>query len=151
MNTVKPINTQQIIKFNALLRELLLGEDIKRDLIYQFTKGRSDRTNDMHYEEARMMISHLEDQKSPSLAKKQQDADAGQRMRRKIISIAHQLGWTDLKTGKVDMNRLNSFLVQRGAVRGPKIKTINDYNNRDLSVIVTQFQQMLKHHLNQFK
>jgi hypothetical protein len=149
-----PITTPQIIKFNALLRQLNLGEEIKRSLILQYTNNRSDRTNDMFFDEGHDMITYLQAlvTGNPKI-KKSQDKEAGQRMRRKIISLTYQLGWTDVEDGKikVDMDRLNAFLVERGAVRGPKIKTINDYNNGDLRTIVTQFEQMVKHHLDQFK
>lgn len=149
MNSTKPITTQQIIKFNALLRNLGLELDTKRDLIFQYSKGRSDKTNDLTLDEASRMIKYLDNLTQPN-QKKEAEKESCQRQRRKIIHFAYQLGWTSNETGKVDMDRLNQFLIKRGAVRSPKIKTINDYNSNDLRRIVTQFQELYKNHLKQF-
>ncbi|MCO5253384.1 MAG: hypothetical protein M9892_03350 [Bacteroidetes bacterium] len=143
------ITTQQIIKFHALLRNLNLEEDDKRALIADYTGGRSDRTNDMTFAEAKEMISFLAKQAGEAPTRSVAERSQSDKMRKKIIAIAYQLGWTK-PNGKIDMDRLNSFIVSRPVTDYP-ITQLNDIQYKDLPKLINQFEQILTKHLNQFK
>lgn len=148
------ISPAQIIKFNALLHNLRLDEEAKRDIIYNYTNGRSDRTNDMLFAEAKEMISFLAkqagEQPQPSTEqKKVAERSRSDKMRKKVIAIAYQLGWIK-SNGKIDMDRLNSFIVSRPVTDYP-ITQLNDIQYKDLPKLINQFEQILTKHLNQFK
>lgn len=150
---MKLITTQQIIKFNALLRNLGLEDDDKRGIIASFTNGRSERTNDMHFNEAHSMIEHLSkiagEVPTPEVAhaRRLQQED---KMRKKVISIAYKLGWTK-PNGKCDYDKLNNFIATHPVSERKGISNINDYNYKELVKLINQFESLLNKHLNQFK
>lgn len=146
------ITPAQIVKFHVLLHNLRLDEEAKREIIYNFTNGRSNRTNDMHFNEARDMIDFLAkqagEQPSPQIAHERRRVSED-KMRKKVIAIAYQLGWTK-PNGKIDMDRLNKFIASRPIADYP-IKQLNDIKYKDLPKLINQFEQLLTKHLNQFK
>jgi len=150
---MKPISTQQIIKFNALLRNLGMDQDEKRLTIWNFTNHRSDRTNDMHFEEAKQMISHLAQLagEKPSEAQERSAKRLKEdKMRKKVISIAYQLGWTR-PNGKCDYARIDAFIKSHPVSKRPNISALQDYNYEELIKLINQFESILNKHLNQFK
>jgi hypothetical protein len=159
-NKMKPITTQQIIKFNALLRNLNLEEEDKRELIYNFTNKRSDRTNDMHFDEAKEMIAHLAERAgeipAPLSPRRGAGGEVTQRlarmdkMRKKVIHIAYQLNWTR-PNGKCDYDRINNFIKTHPIGKRAGITCLNDYNYEELVQLVNQFQSMYNKQLEQFK
>jgi hypothetical protein len=153
---MKAITTQQIIKFNTLLRNLNLEEDHKRGIIASFTNGRTDRTNDMHFIEAHAMIAHLAKLAGQTPLSSRRGAGgearrvAEDKMRKKVIAIAYQLGWT-LPNGKLDYNRLNTFIATHPVSPRKECTELNHHNYNELVLLITQFESILKKHLNQFK
>jgi hypothetical protein len=139
---IMTITTQQIIKFHALLRNLNLEEDDKRALIADYTGGRSDRTNDMTFAEAKEMISFLAKQAGEAPTRSVAERSQSDKMRKKIIAIAYQLGWT-LPNEGIDLSKIDKFITKY-PICDRKINTLNDYTYKELPKVVSQFQSMLE-------
>ncbi len=137
--------TRQIIRFNTLLSNLHI-KDMKRDMIFEATGGRTEHTNDMTARE-------LEDL-NRSLQKQQNDVNfaAGQGQRRRILAICHQLpanlGFTKFDEHKgdmvVDMQRLDNFLCSSKSAYKKKLAY---HTPLELSRVIVQFENMLKGYL----
>jgi len=110
----------------------------KKDLVFSFTSGRSDSSREMTDQEARDMISYLEGSKTAP--------DPADRMRKKIISMAREIGWEKrTATGRAaDMERIGNWVLKYGALKKP----FNDYKINELPALVTQFERVYKDFLN---
>jgi hypothetical protein len=144
------INNQQIIKFNALLRNLGLEDDDKRGIIASFTNGRTSKTKEMLYVEAKAMLQHLSAlapyvQSEESAAARVREKE--NKMRKKVIAIAYQLGWTTPQ-GKCDYARLDRFIAARPVT--PGATSLNQYTAADLPKLINQFEELLKKYLNAY-
>jgi len=126
---------------NKLLHALLNATqltDMKEELVLSYTGGRTEHSSEMSYTECEQLINAL-----------QQDTN---KMRRKILSICHQLGWyvrknevLQLSNGRpiLDMQRINDWCIKYSAQHKP----LNDHSKKELRTLVTQFQRVLSHHL----
>lgn len=114
----------------------------KSDLVLSFTQGRSESRKDLSFEEARQFINWLQKQPKPE--------DAANKMRRKIISMAHEMQWYGPRTpeggNKVDMQRLNGWCEKYSLMK----KKLNDYTYNELPALVTQFTEVYKDYLHKF-
>lgn len=134
-----------IIRFNTLLGSIGRAKE-KKDIIADFTDGRTESTVDLSDNELRDLMAVLQ-----QLAPKPEDK--ANKMRRKIIAIAHQLQWyiTDaegtliLKRGKaqIDYKHLDQWCVKHGSFG----KVMNAHNVAELTVLVTNLERVLAHHL----
>ena len=132
---------------NKLLHGLLNQKGLlenKANIISGITKGRTESSKGMDFEEARLMITWL--QTMPNIApvdpnKKAQD-DKSNKMRRRIISMAHEMGWHNLVSGewKIDMRGLNNWCLQHSYLK----KELNGYSYQELPKLVSQFEMMYK-------
>lgn len=62
------------------------------------------------------------------------DDDPCEKMRRKLISMAHTIGWQSKE--KADMNRINKWCVQYGQFK----KELNEHTYDELTHLISQFQ-----------
>lgn len=131
---------------HKLLNETGLTKN-KPEMVYSFTEGRTHSTAEMSYYECQAMIDHLRAKHSLT-----DDGQRANNMRRKIISICHQLGWYEkkddkliLKDGKpvIDMVRINEWCIKYSHQH----KGLNAHSVMDLRVLVTQFERVLSSHL----
>jgi hypothetical protein len=129
------INGEQLKAIHTLLGKAGL-KDEKDSIIYSFTEGRTTSSKKMMRVEAKNLITHL---KSQDPATK-----AAEKMRNKIISLAHEMGWRIPNTDKIDIAHINNWCLTRGHVK----KKLDDYTSKELTVIVTQFEQVYKAYLN---
>lgn len=135
---------QQNKVLHAIIGQLGLSSELKEDLVFQFTGGRSIKSSEMLMEECRALINHLNTIKQQSVQVVKAPAPVKyytpeEKMRRKIISIAHEMNWKQ-PSGKADMSRINEFCLQRGHAH----KTLNDYTKAELPTLITQFEKLLK-------
>lgn len=128
------IKTQYIRRVHAALAAKGMMDD-KMDLVKQFTNGRATSTKDMRVGELHSLIDHLNGKESPSAA--------GDKMRKHIISMAHQMGW-ELPNGRADMPRIDAWCVKYGKYHRP----LNEHNNAELQEIVTQFNIAYQQHIH---
>lgn len=110
------------------------GEDTKKEIVAAYTGGRTDSIRAMYFQEAEQLISYLKSL-DPEVAK-------AEKMRKKIISMAHEMGWK-LPSGKIDMKHVNDWCIKYGHAH----KTLNDYRYNELPALVTQFQAAYKEYL----
>lgn len=103
-----PRTTQQNARLFVLLGKLDIDAEQRAELVHQFTNGRTTSSREMMAYECNSLILHLEKQTG--------EGDQGgqmYRMRRKVFSIAHEMGW-ELMNGQVDKDRLNHWLLKYG-------------------------------------
>lgn len=114
----------------------------KEALTASFSNGRTESTTELTVQECNEFIKYLNNelQKRKVDSPKFDPNDKAQKMRRKILSICHELGWED-STGKIDWDRLNSWLQKYGY---KKYINLNDYSEKELPTLVTQFENLLK-------
>lgn len=132
---------------NAIISRLNIGTEVKQDLVYQFTNGREISSAKMSFEECQALINHLNnlcvqmavEKRKIDPAPTKPVIDPENNMRRKVLSICHEMGWK-LENGKIDMARVNAFCVERGF----KHKELNKYTRAELPTLITQFEKTLK-------
>jgi hypothetical protein len=104
-------------------------------IVYGFTNGRSESCKDLSFEEAAEMIDYLKSQ--------DKTGPGANKMRRKIISLAHEMHWHLNGTQAIDMPRLNGWCQKYGYLH----KKLNDYTYKELPKLLTQFQLLYKDYL----
>lgn len=116
----------------------------RHDLVCSFTDGRSENSSDLTDMEADQMIRHLEaiikDGKISHVGVDRR----GQQMRRRILSLCYNIGWTewdyDDEKPVVDFERLDNWMLKYGHLH----KKLNEYTYEELPTLVTQFENMAK-------
>jgi hypothetical protein len=110
------------------------NRDIKEEIILGFTEGRSKSIKDLSEKATKDLIKHLKE-----LDPDERSADT---MRKKIISMAHELNWRlPLEAGKaprVDMRRLDAWLQKYSYLH----KKLDSYTYDELPKLVTQFESV---------
>lgn len=132
-------------RLHLLITKLGIDAEAKEELVYQFTNQRETSSAKMEVRECNALIGHLEVISGQSTAAKGkvggyvQTNDASNTMRRKVLSVVHELGW-ELPGGKIDWTRLNAYLFKYGYLH----KDLNDYKYEELPTLVTQFENLLR-------
>lgn len=114
----------------------------KEALVLSVTKERSSSRKDLTDSEAIELINWLKIQPQPT--------DDSDKMRKKIISMAHECGWHnfDVSKGrwKIDMKRVNNWCVNYSYLK----KELNKYSYEELPKLVTQFSKVYRSFLEKF-
>ncbi|MPM08724.1 hypothetical protein SDC9_55038 [bioreactor metagenome] len=129
---MKPDN-KDIICFNSLLHALNI-DHMKRDLITQYTGGRTKHTKDMKYSELRTLVEDLKKQQTEQTA----SGASAQQIRKKIMHYCHLMLWYKAGTVELDYARINKFCC----VSGHKHKELNKYTTQELPTLLWQFEQV---------
>lgn len=142
------ITKPQIKRIHAMLPESIKNDpEAKAELIQQFSAKGCTSTKELSVEEAKYLIGYLEQSNevhprfgapangSANLKGKQQT------MRRKILSICHELGWYQEGTTTLDYDRLGRFCEKYGNAHK---RHLNDHSYQELVKLVTQFEQLLE-------
>ncbi|QTE37208.1 hypothetical protein J3L18_29575 [Mucilaginibacter gossypii] len=93
---------EQIKKARTLIAKAGLTEENKKDLVYSFSNGATESLTAMGYEDAQALFTHLEQ----LVGQPPSEAD---KMKRKILSLAHEMHWELPGTTKVDMARVDNW------------------------------------------
>lgn len=117
------IKPEQLRNLHGLLNRTGLMEE-KETLVLSFSGGREKSSRGLTYQEAGALITHLK------------SLDGSHKMRRKIISMAHELGWKIPGTKKINMEAINTWCKTYGYGK----KELNEYTEQELPKLVTQFQ-----------
>lgn len=125
----------QIACIHTLLSKQGLKDD-KRSIISSFTAGRTDSVKEMKNDEAAALIGHLK-----SMDPEEKSAD---KMRNKIISMAHEMGWRLPDTTKIDMKHVNGWMRSKSYLK----KDLDAYRYNELPKLVSQFEEVYKSYLN---
>lgn len=115
----------------------LMGQ--KKNIVGGISFGRTESTKELTLDEVNMLIRYLQDI--------QGNAEKANKMRRKIISMAHQLHWYLPGTQKVDMKRIDNWCIQYGYLH----KKLNDHNEKELIKLVSQFANVFADFLDNTK
>lgn len=115
----------------------------KANIVEGFTEGRTFHSSEMTQQEAFNMIDHLV---SLQPLKTVLD-DKKNKMRRKIISMAYEMGWAPPGNWKAAVVAINKFCT---GTHGIYKKYLNRHSHKELVLLVSQFEQMYKKHLKQF-
>jgi hypothetical protein len=125
---------EQNSRLHLLIGELMIDAEHKRELVEEASYGRVSSSKDLTQVECNRLLNHLQ----TLLNEHRQGGDAGQKMRRKIMSMVHELGWEN-PSGSIDYNRLNAWLLKFGYLH----KELNSYTVQELPALVTQMDKML--------
>ncbi len=136
--TANTINTAQLKCLNTLVSQLKIGKEDKKVMVLGFSGGRSESSKDLMSNEAADMIKHLK-----ILDPLEKSAD---KMRKKIIAMAHEIGWSIAATKKADMKRIDDWCKKYGF----KKKNLNNYTYMELPTLVAQFEKVYSDYLNKF-
>jgi hypothetical protein len=129
------ITKPQIIKIKTVLRKLGLDSEM---MALTYSEERTERISLLTFKEASALIKKLGDANNENIG-----GIAKYVMPRKIISMAHELGWQlpnpeNPAKPKADMKRINGWCVNYGFLH----KKLNDYTKDELVPLVTQFENM---------
>lgn len=135
MNTNKKITRAQLICINVLMRKLGM-ETQSKTLVSSFSNGRETSRANLTIGEATDLIKWLKSQ-DPEEKK-------AETMRRKMISLAHEMNWREPGSFKVNMRSLDEWCVKYGYLH----KKLNQYLYSELPKLVSQFEGVHKSFLN---
>ncbi len=102
----------------------------KSSIIYSITGGRTTSTRELTDSEANGLLAHLQSLDGT--------ADRSEKMRRKIIRLAHEMGWKRQGSTKIDMKRINAWCAKSGYLHKP----LDDYSYSELPKLVSQFEKV---------
>ncbi len=111
----------------------------KETLTATFSNGRATSTRELTDAEARQYIDYLNG-KAATIPK----TNVANKMRRKIISLAHSMHWHIPGSQKVNMARINQWCKTYGQYH----KALNDHNIDELTNLVTQFTLVYESYLS---
>jgi hypothetical protein len=125
------LSPDQLKGIHTLLNKQGLKDD-KDSIVQSFTAGRTTSSREMYHDEAAALIGHLK-------SLDPQDT-ASDKMRNKIISMAHEMGWRIQGTESIDMQHVNGWCVAHSYLK----KKLDDYKYAELPKLVTQFTEVYK-------
>lgn len=127
---MKPLSKPQLSKIHVLLSQLGLMDD-KKEIVNNFSHGRTQSSRELSFEEAKQLIIALSEH-SPN-----------ERIKSLIFSLAYQSGIIYGSTGedkKINAAKLNLFLKERGTVK----KELNTMSYPELVKTHRQFEAIAK-------
>lgn len=133
---MQTVSLVQLKCLSTVASKLRLDKEAKADMVQAFSGGRATSSKDLYVPEAAAMIKHLKSMDPDELA--------AEKMRKKIISMAHEMGWK--LAGKADMKRIDDWCTKFGYLH----KHLNSYTYQELPKLVSQFTIAYKHYLNNF-
>lgn len=116
----------------SALAKLSIDKERKEELVYRFTQGREISSSAMTVCECHSLIDHLNS--FIKIGDKKNDVQ-----RKKILSICHEMNWRT-EAGQIDWKHLNEYLLKYGYLH----KLLNNYTEKELPKLVTQFENLLK-------
>lgn len=130
------MDNRKLARFHALLA-LCKKQAYKIDYVVDVSNGRTQSSKELTDQEMDQLIETLVSEWHQSLGKKKPEED---KMRKKVISICHELGWHLPGTTQIDMNAVNRFCETHSYLK----KRLNKYTLQELPKLVSQFEQVLK-------
>ncbi len=124
----------------SLSNSLHLDAEGLKEYVLKYSHNRTASSKALTIPECQALINELDALKKSLTNAPISNNDASQRMRRKIMSICHEMNWTE--AGKLDWKRINGFMLNSSYLK----KAINAYTSQELPKLVSQFEQLLKSH-----
>jgi hypothetical protein len=119
--------TGQQIKYVRFLMTKAGMIDQKEEVVLAITDGRTSSLRDMTQEETQALIKSLGEDENQAIKS---------RMVRKILSMAHEMGW-EKDGGKVDMERVNNWCKKYTTSKKP----LDELTLKELPAVVTIFEK----------
>lgn len=137
----------KVIQFKTILSRAGIM-DQSENIVASFTGGRETSCKKMKLSEINRAIDSLQQQypqtSSNKVAKVHFDPKPGDNMRKKIIGMAHTMGWQiwDVKKGRfvADMEHINDWCLKYGQFH----KVLNAHTEEELVQLVNQFEKVDK-------
>ncbi|HBV14945.1 hypothetical protein [Chryseobacterium carnipullorum] len=111
----------------------------RREIVYNFTNGRTDNSSDLNTNEIVQLISSLTENSSSENLKYQ----ISSRTVNKLFSLCYTYGWKKYdeqkKKDTVDIERLNAWLFKYGKYH----KALNDHSPYELGIVTAQFEKIV--------
>lgn len=134
------MNTQQVIRLHGLMAKLGFKGDAmteyKRDLVKVYSDGRAESCKELDAIESAKLLHDLQ-----ALANQTPWAVAADRMRKKILYMAHGMNWEVEGSQKVDMARVNAWCNKYAG------KPLDAFKYEELPAVVSQFEMVYKSYL----
>jgi hypothetical protein len=132
---MRTITKDQLKAVHTLLGKIgITDKEEKKKEIIAYTGGRTDSSRAMTFTEAEQMIA--------TLMSLDPAAGKAEKMRKKILSLAHEMGWKK-PNGKINMDHVNQWCIKYGYLH----KKLDDYTYKELPQLVTQFTNAYKDYI----
>jgi hypothetical protein len=140
-----PLTPEQLKCVQTLLSKQGADKEQREWIVSVWTNHRTTSVCNLGKFEASKLIGHLKSQ--------QPLHQASEKMRRKILSMAHEMGWEMPGTrsvvnnqvrARVDMKHVNDWCLKYGYLH----KKLDAYTYEELPKLVSQFEGLYKQHLN---
>ncbi len=131
----KYATANQVSYINGMYQKLGLAKPERLQELSQFTGREIISTRYVFASEASELIPILKGLLG-------QINDPCDRMRKKILHLAHLMGWT-LPTGKANIAQVNAWCIARSTLKKP----LNDHSAQELPALVTQFEMVYNNYL----
>lgn len=117
----------------------------RHQLFQSYSKGRTDDSRELSEAEVDELIRFLETYSVGGMQSGHKtDFEKGDKMRKRILSLCYEYGWTKYSKAKerhvVDFNRLNTWMSKSSYLH----KGLNQYSYAELPKLVTQFENVVK-------
>lgn len=132
-----PRSLKQNNQLHGLIGRLRIDTETKQDLVYAYSGGREVSSKGLWYHECQALINCLFARTKGAVWS---DSSPENKMRRKILSICHEMRWKDEITDNIDWKHLNDWLKKYGYLH----KKLNDYTAAELPTLITQFEHLLR-------
>lgn len=131
------ITSSQLKIIHTLIGKIGL-RDAKEALVLDVSEGRTSSSRELTMREAMRLIRYLKAEAG--------DHGKAEAMRRKIIAMAHDMSWHLPGTKKVDMIRLDAWMIRYSYMK----KKLDQYSEKELPLLVTQFERVYQSFLSGF-
>ncbi len=132
-----------------LLNQLGIDEEMKADLVYDFTYGRTDKSSEMEYRECNNLIGKLDEQIQTiktRKANKRITNDRLQKMRRNIFKLMYDIGQIDVSMSTNEkLLVINNWIEKKQKLN----KHLNQLSFEELSKFINQLQAVRRNYVEQ--
>jgi hypothetical protein len=115
--------------------------DMKPLLVSEASGGRTEHCTELTLDEMQQLLRSVSHGTPVQVSI---DVEAGNRMRRRILSLCYTIGWTQYSPAQqrtvVDMQRLESWMLNYSYAHKP----LRNYTAEELPRLVSQFESMTK-------
>ena len=141
--------TGQNKRLYQLFNSLGIDEEMKADLVYDFTYGRTDKSSEMEYRECNNLIGKLDEQIQTiktRKANKRITNDRLQKMRRNIFKLMYDIGQIDASMSTNDkLLVINNWIEKKQKLN----KNLNQLSFEELSKFINQLQAVRRNYVEQ--
>ena len=145
------ITKDQIRQVYACLKRLsemtlIDTQDLKENLVFEVTNGRTEHLSDLTNSEADELIKHLNDRMKPAAPVAKPQAKQGDKIRKTIFHCAYEMRLINNRmTNEEKVATINGYIAGHEKI-GLK-KKLNEYTIPELQALCFQFSVFLKHFL----